>query len=93
MLLFEWDQNKATKNLRKHGISFEEAATAFGDPFSITIHDPLHSENENRFILLGMSSKIRLLVVVHTDRHGKIRIISARRANKKERRKYENYEE
>ena len=55
MLFFEWDESKAAKNFRKHGVSFEEAATAFGDPFSITIYDPLHSENEDRFILLGMS--------------------------------------
>ena len=93
MLFFEWDESKAAKNFRKHGVSFEEAATAFGDPFSITIYDPLHSENEDRFILLGMSGKNRLLlVVVHTDRHEKIRIISARKAIQKERRQYENYE-
>jgi len=92
LLFFEWDESKAAKNFRKHGVSFEEAATAFGDPFSITIYDPLHSENEDRFILLGMSGKNRLLVVVHTDRYEKIRIISARKAIQKEKRQYENYE-
>jgi hypothetical protein len=57
VLLFEWDPVKAIKNLKNYGVSFEEAATAFGDPFSITIHDPLHSDEEDRFILLGMSYK------------------------------------
>ena len=92
MLLFELDPNKAAQNIRKHGVSFEEAATAFGDPLSITIFDPLHSIDEDRFVLIGMSNKNRLLVVVHTDRNDKIRIISARRATKKEKRQYENYE-
>jgi len=92
MLLFEWDPNKAAQNIRKHGVSFEEAATAFGDPLSITIFDPLHSIDEDRFVLIGMSNRNRLLVVVHTDRNDKIRIISARRATKKEKRQYENYE-
>jgi hypothetical protein len=92
MLIFEWDPNKATKNLRKHGVSFEEATTAFTDPLSITIHDPLHSDQEDRFILIGMSNKNRLLVIVHTDRQDRIRIISARKATKKERKQYESYE-
>ena len=93
MLIFEWDERKAKQNIRKHGVSFEEAATVFGDQFSITIYDPLHSEDEDRFVILGMSSKNRLLVVVHTERGNKIRIISARKATKKERKQYESNEE
>jgi len=89
MLLFEWDPNKARKNIKIHGISFDEASTAFGDDFSLTIHDPLHSDKEDRFILIGNSHKNRILVVVHSERGNKIRIISARKANKKERKQYE----
>jgi uncharacterized DUF497 family protein len=65
---FEWDPRKAASNLRKHRVSFEEAATAFGDPLSITIGDPDHSEDEQRFLLLGMSHAGRLLVVAHAER-------------------------
>ena len=93
MLVFEWDEKKAKQNIKKHGISFEEAATVFGDPFSITIYDPLHSKNEDRFVILGMSNKSRLLLVVHTDRGDIARIISARKATTKERMQYENNEE
>ncbi len=93
MLIFEWDEDKAKQNIRKHGVSFEEAATVFGDPFSITIYDPLHSREEDRFVILGMSNKNRLLVVIHTERGDRIRIISARKATKKERRQYESDEE
>ncbi len=93
MLIFEWDEKKAYQNIKKHGISFEEAVTVFGDPFSITIYDPLHSEGEDRFVILGMSNKNRILVVVHTDRDDRIRIISARKATKKERKQYESNEE
>ncbi len=89
MLLFEWDKNKAKKNIKNHGISFDEASTAFQDTFSLTIFDPLHSEEEDRFILVGDSYKNRLLVVVHTEREDKIRIISARKATKNETRQYE----
>ncbi len=92
MLIFEWDEKKAYKNIKKHGVSFEEAATVFGDPLSITIYDPLHSKDEDRFVILGMSNKNRLLVVVHTDRNDRIRIISARKATKKERKQYESHE-
>ena len=88
-MLFEWNKNKAHQNLLKHGVSFEEASTAFHDKMSITITDPLHSEDEERFILLGYSEKNRLLVVVHTDRNNRTRLISARPATKKERMKYE----
>ena len=87
---FEWDQPKAESNLEKHGVSFDEAATAFGDPLSLTIPDPDHSDDEERFILLGESFEGRLVVVVHTERGERIRIISARLATRNER---ENYEE
>ena len=92
MLIFEWDEKKAEQNIRKHSVSFEEAATVFSDPFSITIYDPLHSKDENRFVILGMSKNNRLLVVVHTERGDKIRIISARKVTKKEGRQYESNE-
>jgi len=88
-MFFEWNPNKARQNLIKHGVSFEEASTSFQDKMSITIPDPLHSEDEERFILLGYSENSRLLVIVHTDRNNRIRIISARRATKKERLNYE----
>ena len=67
-LNFQWDENKARTNLAKHGVSFEEAATAFGDALSLTIPDPAHSQREDRFIILGMSHQGKLLVVVHTGR-------------------------
>jgi uncharacterized DUF497 family protein len=89
MLLFEWDKQKAKKNLQKHNVSFEEASTAFADPFSLTIFDPLHSDEEDRFVLLGKTYKNRLVVVVHTERDDRIRIISARKATKKEKEQYE----
>jgi len=89
MFLFEWDSDKARKNIEIHDVSFDEASTAFGDALSLTIHDPLHSDEEDRFILIGNSYKSRLLVVVHTERGNKIRIISARKATKKERKQYE----
>lgn len=87
--LFEWNPKKAIANLNKHGVSFEEAATVFLDPLSLTIPDPLHSTEENRFIITGLSEHRRQLVVAHTDRGDKIRIISARLATPSERRKYE----
>ncbi|MFZ3065543.1 MAG: BrnT family toxin [Nitrospirota bacterium] len=89
MLLFEWDPNKNRKNIKTHGISFDEASTAFRDTLSLTISDPLHSNEEERQILIGNTSKNRLLVIVHTERGDKIRIISARKAGKKERKQYE----
>ena len=79
---FEWDASKAKRNFAKHGISFEEAATALADTLSITIPDPLHSEVENRYVLIGLSSRGRLLGVVHTDRDNVTRLISARMANR-----------
>ena len=89
MLTFEWDANKAGLNLAKHDIHFEEAATVFGDPFSVTIFDPAHSRAEDRFIILGRSHLDKLLVVVHTERGDNIRIISARCASRRERKFYE----
>jgi uncharacterized protein len=86
---FEWDPEKAGANERKHGVSFGEAATAFGDPLSLTIADPDHSDREDRFVLLGESFRGRLLVVVHTEREDRIRLISARLATRRERRAYE----
>jgi hypothetical protein len=88
-LTFEWDEQKAASNRRKHGVSFDEAATAFGDPFSLTIDDPGHSEEEDRFVLIGESFRRRLLVVVHTTRGDNLRLISARLAKASERRTYE----
>ena len=89
MLLFEWDTDKARKNIKIHGVSFDQASTAFKDTLSLTIYDPLHSDKKDRFILIGNSYKNRLLVIVHTEREDKIRIISARKAIKNERRQYE----
>ncbi len=90
-LVFEWDEKKATINRRKHRVSFEEASTAFGDPLSITIEDPHHSENENRLILIGKSELFSTLVVVHIEKRETIRIISARKATNKEKKLYEEY--
>ena len=88
-LHFEWDPRKATSNLAKHGVSFEEATTVFGDPRSLTIPDPEHSVTEQRFILLGRSHSGRLLVVLHTERGDHLRVISGRLASRKERKTYE----
>jgi uncharacterized DUF497 family protein len=88
-LRFEWDENKAKSNLSKHSIAFAEASTVFGDPNSITITDPAHSTSEDRFVILGRSYAGKLMVVVHTERGESIRIISARPANRNERRTYE----
>ena len=88
---FEWDAEKASINQKKHGVPFEEAQTAFGDYDALRIFDPDHSEDEDRFILLGMSAVLRILVVCHCYRENdeKIRIISARKATKKESAAYE----
>lgn len=89
-LRFSWDPRKATGNLRRHGISFDEAATAFADPLSITVPDPDHSADEGRFLLIGLSLRHRLLVVIHAERNASdIRLISARLASRRERRSYE----
>ena len=92
-LLFEWDPKKARLNFKIHGITFDEASTAFQDPLSDTIKDPLHSEDEERFVLIGRSIAGRLLVIVHSERGDRIRIISARLATNRERFKYEENEE
>jgi uncharacterized protein len=86
---FEWDPGKAAQNRRKHGISFHEAATVFGDALAITYYDPDHSVSERRFITIGLSDLRRLLLVAHADRDQSIRIISARKATARERKHYE----
>jgi uncharacterized DUF497 family protein len=86
---FEWDRRKATRNQRKHGVSFDEAVTVFYDPLAATFDDPDHSVDESRFITVGYSSGHRLLVVSYTERGTTIRIISARRANAQERKRHE----
>ncbi|OGI37681.1 MAG: hypothetical protein A2140_06410 [Candidatus Muproteobacteria bacterium RBG_16_62_13] len=86
---FEWDERKAVVNLKKHGVSFHEAGTVFGDTMAITFHDPDHSETEQRFLTFGLSRFGRLLVVTHTDRGGRTRIISARVMTNRERIIYE----
>ena len=88
-LRFTWDPRKAAANLRKHRVSFGEAASAFEDPLSVTIPDPLHSDSEERFVLIGVSRNQYLVVVAHVERGDVIRIISARIASRAERRTYE----
>lgn len=90
---FEWDADKATANLEKHGLSFEEASTAFGDPLSRTVRDPLYSDEEDRFVIVGMTGAGRLVVVVHTDRGESVRLITARIATSAERRRHEQTHE
>ncbi len=87
-LRFRWDPRKAASNERKHGVGFREATTVFDGSLSVTVSDPDHSVNEERFLLLGLSNR-RRLVVAHSERGESIRIISARRANRRERRMYE----
>ena len=87
---FEWDSDKAVDNLKKHGVSFPEAATAFDDPLSTTFPDPDHSEDEERYLTVGISTQQRLLVIGHTENNDTIRIISARQATSHERRWYED---
>jgi len=89
MTIFEWDEKKAHANLKKHGISFEEAVTVFLDPLSITVADPSHSETEYRFLDIGLSDQSKLLVVSYTERASHIRIISSRPALAAERKAYE----
>ena len=89
---FEWDLRKADSNQKKHGVSFQEAASVLGDTFSITYPDPDHSASERRFITVGTSRLGRVLVVAHTDRRGNIRIISARKTTRQERKYYEEGE-
>lgn len=87
---FEWDERKEHANRKKHGVSFDEATTVFGDPLAGTISDPDHSERESRFLTIGFSSKNRLIVVSHTEAGETTRIISAREANTHERKAYES---
>ena len=87
---FEWDPIKAAANLQKHGISFDEASSVFGDPLAITIDDPDHSLDEFRFLTTGMTREYLLVVVAHTERNGRIRIISAREPTQQEKRQYES---
>ena len=88
-LEFEWDAGKAAENIRKHGVSFEEALSVFTDILSMTIPDPDHSNQESRWLQLGMSGRGRLLVISFTERDGHLRIISARVATRGERHNYE----
>jgi uncharacterized DUF497 family protein len=86
---FDWDPRKAASNLRRHNVSFGEAATVFSDPLSTTVSDPDHSHNEDRSITIGLSHRGRLLMVAHTERGDRLRIISARALTRKERTQYE----
>ena len=86
---FEWDPGKARQNRRKHRVSFQEAATVFGDPLAVTYPDPDHSISEQRFITVGMSGGGRVLIVSHVDRNDNVRIISARKTTQRERKQYE----
>ena len=85
---FEWDPVKAVSNFVKHGVGFDEASTAFRDFGGLTIFDPLHSEDEDRYVTIGLSDRGRLLVISHTDRDGRTRLISARKANRLETMRY-----
>jgi len=87
---FEWDSHKSDINLKKHGISFHETSTVFGDPLALTFNDPDHSVGEHRFVTIGHSTTNQLLTVIHAERRGKTRIISARRATRQERKTYED---
>ena len=91
-LQFDWDPKKARRNLRKHGISFEEASTIFDDPLYISFLDAEHSAEEERHITIGMSNKVRLLMAAHTERKKMVRIISARKATKNEEKFYNEAE-
>jgi len=86
---FEWDWEKAKQNLKKHGVSFEEAVTVFYDSLSATFDDPDHSVNEYRYLTIGLSSRDRLIVVAHTERGENLRIINARLATAHERKRHE----
>jgi hypothetical protein len=88
-LQFEWDEAKSAANLRKHGVSFEESSTVFGDPQALTIYDQEHSDQEDRYVSIGFAASGRFLVVVYTERDEAIRIISGRKATLTERRQYE----
>jgi uncharacterized DUF497 family protein len=87
--IFEWDPAKAGANARKHGVTFDEASTVFGDPLALLKRDPDHSRDEERYVLLGESARQRLLVVIFKERPPRTRLISARRATRRERASYE----
>jgi uncharacterized DUF497 family protein len=87
---FEWDPEKAERNAEKHGVSFQEASTAFADPLSITVPDPDHSDDETRFLLMRLTESSRLVVVSHVERGETLRLISARLVTRHERRTYED---
>ena len=87
---FEWDEDKAQENLKKHGIGFDEAISVFNDSLSLTIPDIKHSVGEERFIDIGLSNRNRLIIVVYTERNNVIRLISSRLATKKEKKSYES---
>jgi uncharacterized protein len=89
MFQIEWDEAKAEANLQKHRVPFTEAATVFGDDLASTVYDSEHSDDEDRYITIGMSVTGRVLIVSHTDRGNRIRIISARAATRRERKDYE----
>lgn len=86
---FDWDKNKAERNLSKHEVSFEEAKTVFDDPLYVDFYDPEHSEDEDRYPLVGQSNRGRLLIISYTERDNLIRLISAREVTKTERETYE----
>ena len=86
---FEWDPEKADGNFQKHGVSFDEASTVFGDPLSLLMPDPDHSADEQRYVVLGVSAQQKLLVVAFAERPPNTRLISARRATRAERKRYE----
>ena len=88
-MVFEWDENKAATNLVKHGVSFDETKTVFNDPLYVDFYDPKHSDDEHRYIVIGMSAQNRLLLVAYTERGDAVRLISAREATRVERRAYE----
>ena len=88
-IIFEWDNRKASENLKKHRVSFTEASTVFGDPLSITVADPDNASGEDRFVIIGKAENRKLLIVVHTIRGERMRLISARPATRHERRTYE----
>lgn len=87
--IFEWDPKKGESNAQKHGVTFDEASTAFGDPLGLLMPDPDHSLGEERYLLLGMSNRRRLVVVAFAERPPRTRLISARRATREERKQYE----
>lgn len=89
---FEWDPEKERSNLSKHGVSFEEASSVFGDPLATTVRDTLHSGDEQRFLTTGLSNQRRVLIVWHTERDNGIRIIDARSVTARERKVYESEE-